>query len=179
LNSHELSDEELPSFVAKFDIERVVESSSLAVNMFTTIMNNAMKVDTETTTLSFIIRDYLEGVKTRNKVMIGSADGKLSLYGIRAEIEGAKIVLYVRARHNEQLASLAPRSDREAIDFEGILLQQPGAHKVAKSMRIGGIVTRAVAVPLDVSDFYEESEEKGTSVVELVKRTMTDLEFAV
>lgn len=162
LNSNKMAESDVKSFVARFAVEKTTESTSLAQNMFSTLMNSAVRTDHSVTTINYVLRDYVESMIQKNPDHAATQSNLLALYGIRVDIslnlkdlKESLLNIFVKNRHNENLLKLAPQESRESIDFDGILMQQPGAERLDKVIRIGGLATRAIRIPLTINDYYD------------------------
>jgi hypothetical protein len=167
LNDEVMSEEKVLAYIANFQIDKATEATSLAQNLFSTVLNSAIRTEAETTTINYLIRDYVKAAIDKNDKYMAVKASFLSVYGIRIEasiersdLQNSKLDIFVKNKHNDNLVQLAPRESREAIDFDGILMQQAGAEKLSKTVRIGGIATRAVRVPLNINDYVEFDEEE-------------------
>ena len=184
LNNGQMSESMMLSFVAKFKIDKEDELGSLATNMFSSILNIPFKTDTTTTTINFAIRDYVKASVEKNKQITGIKLEQLSLYGIRLDLamgiesdfSDYELTMTVKSKHNDILQALVKQSN-VSIDFEGILMQQSGAKKLANVVRIGGIQSRVVSIPLAFTDYFT-GEHKEVSNIKAISKyidnTITD-----
>lgn len=170
LNDAEMTDSDISSYISKFNIAKETEAVSLANNLYQSIFNTAIKTDTCTTTLNFLIHDYIKSIKEKNHVLKDTSEYTLALYGIRLSIDDSKLTMLIKGKNNESLIKLM--GGDKAIDIDGILMQMPGAFKLDKTVRIGGVTTRAISIPLNIDDYYtseKEQESKEVTVLNSVR----------
>ena len=186
LNDASMVDADAKAFIERFEIEKTVEAVSLAQNLFSTVMNSELKLDSKPTTLSFILRDYLDAIYHNSKGSIEFNKDILGHYGIRVEatfdaddFENSTLELVIKNQKNKTLESLAPYEVRSQIDFDSILMQQPGAKRIDKVVRIGGLATRAVSVPLVLTDYFDTEGLKEEKKASMVERLMQSAQKAI
>lgn len=165
LNDAKLEDAQMSEFVAKFNIEKTNESTSLAQGMFATLMNAIITNGTDKTTLNYVIRKYVVSIIEENKKSTDYLENLMSIYGIRAVFDldkvnraASELYLLVKNTSNDNLLRLAPEESRKSLDFDGVLMQQPGATRSKNAVRFSGIQSRAVRIPLQIETYLSKEE---------------------